>query len=271
MASSIDFYKNGFGDRFLDSSCYTAEIIDFLQSEEDLLTIVNDGFDLLVEIGCMHGRYLNWAVSHSKNYLGIDIVPKYIDAGLQRVVQCGFCRKSYQFKLGKAEEIAVLVDPEKLRASPERCLLLFPFNSFGNMSEISAVINNLVVSRLPFLISSYDVSDLATQVRRDYYFRCGYANVCVLNEKEGVCLTASEGLRSLAFYPDYLAHLFEEQDTTLGMVPLANIGIAYGTEPTLRLALQEFTVTPNLLPRLNVSKLSVSADLRFGNGEIPRG
>jgi hypothetical protein len=37
-----------------------------------------EDFDVLVEIGCMHGRALDWSLAHGKRYVGIDITPRYI-------------------------------------------------------------------------------------------------------------------------------------------------------------------------------------------------
>src|SRR5712691_11754913 len=165
MASSREFYRSGLGDRFLDPSFYSAEIREFLRSEESLVNSLSGCFDLLVEVGCMQGRYLNWAVNQSKNYIGIDIVPKYIEAGSLRVLERRLCSRSYRFTLGSAEEIASIVQPTELGMTPGRCLLLFPFNSFLNIPDTDGVLVNLAQSKIPFLVSSYLVSELATQSR----------------------------------------------------------------------------------------------------------
>lgn len=230
MPSPREFYEKGLGDRFLEAVHYSTEISSFLHSEENLVNSLSPAFDLLIEVGCMHGRYLNWAVSQSKNYLGIDIVSKYVEGGRRRTSERGLCQKSYRFILGSAEEMGKLIDPDELHVSIDRCLLLFPFNSFGNIPDTASVIRNLSACGLPFLISSYLVSDLATQCRTEYYRRCGYAGIQISREEYGVCLSASGGLRSIAFFPEYLKALFKGEELAVAMVPLSRIGVAYGSE-----------------------------------------
>jgi hypothetical protein len=201
----------------------------FLKAEEDCVNSLSDRFDSVVEVGCMEGRYLTWAVKQSKNYTGVDIVPKYIEAGLRRIQDLGLCRRTYRFLLGAAEDSGTLIQAQHSRIATDKCLLLFPFNSFGNIASYERLVANLAESGIPFLISTYSTTKLATQLRREYYARCGYADIEVRRELAGVCIVGSEGLHSMAYYPDYLDSLLGRHGLKYATAPLAKIGIAYAS------------------------------------------
>ena len=183
--------------------------------------------DLLVEIGCMHGRYLNWAIQHQKRYIGLDIVTRYIESGRSTVVKLALPSEAYQFILGRAEEVSKIVHPNEYGILPNRCLLWFPFNSFGNTENSLLVLQELKRANLPFCISSYQTTERATSSREQYYCACGYRNIQVAKNEQGICFFSPDGLRSMAYHPEYLQHLCVLCGLQITTTLFARIGVAY--------------------------------------------
>jgi len=64
-----DFYEDGRGNPLIDPLFFPPEVEDFLKKEELILLSIKDSLDLLIEVGCMQGRYLDWAVAEKKPIL----------------------------------------------------------------------------------------------------------------------------------------------------------------------------------------------------------
>lgn len=224
------FYKNGLGDRLIDPSFFPHEIKQFLNDERKILDSLSSKIDLLIEVGCMEGRYLEWAIVQNKYYLGIDIVLRYIKAGQKSVKKMKLPAEQYQFKYGSAEEITELIKSKKSSIPPERCLIFFPFNSFGNMENPIPVIRNLKKSNLPFIISTYPITKEATSIRERYYKNCKYSQLRQLKSKQGISFVSSDGLNSIAYDPIYLQDLFSLNNFTIKLISFSKIGIIYTTE-----------------------------------------
>ena len=227
MSRKKDFYSKGKGDRLIDPLFYPKNIELFLEDEKRLLEQLTGSFDLLIEVGCMHGRYLEWAAKNGKSYVGIDVVKRYIDAGRRNVNRLGLSRNQYRFVLGGAENIATIIKPSDLGFESERCLAFFPFNSFGNMPMLEDVMKSLVSSGLPFFISSYKISERATACRLEYYRNCGYREIKTLKNKRGVRFISPEGLDTVAYNPAFLKEVFVTNGAVASPTPFSQIGMAY--------------------------------------------
>ena len=234
MPSSYDFYIHGLGDRLADPTCHPAGITAFLEEEQRIVNLAQHSFDQLIEVGCMNGRYLDWAIDHRKSYLGIDIVKQYIEEGRQTVIRRALSPQTYQFVIGDAEEIDHVIIEDHLRAERDRCLLLFPFNSFGNMEHVEQVLVALRHINLPFFISSYQTTDYAAACRHEYFKRCGYKDICISSTEQGVLFTSSDGLHSLAYYPEYLLKICREHELAVTATLTSKINVTYTTRTLLR-------------------------------------
>lgn len=225
MLASTTFYENGLGDRLADPSKHPQNIIKFLQVEQQALDSITSSIDLTIEVGCMYGLHLDWAISQKKRYLGIDIVERYIVAGRQMVAKRGLSQEDYRFVVGDAEELAHVLEQQHLGS--ERSLLFFPFNSFGNMLHVERVIASLHESNLPFLISSYQTTEDATKSREEYYTRCGYKDIRYSNSEKGVCFSSLDGLYSIAYHPAYLRKLCSDHNLTIEVTLTQPINMFY--------------------------------------------
>lgn len=225
----MDFYGSGLGDRLIDESLFPSEIKEFLRGEDLLLEQCISSFDSLIEVGCMRGRYLQWAIDRVRNYFGIDIVSSYIEMGRERLG--GICTGSLKcdFVLGDAEDIDILLDWKALGADPQKVLLFFPFNSFGNMQDFLPVIRSIKKSGARFFISTYSTIPGATLCRQRYYEACSYLELEKVEDNRGVTFISRDGLRTIAYHPDFLVEAFKKEGMLVDVISFADIGIAYSS------------------------------------------
>jgi len=223
----MDFYGSDLGNRLINDALFPEEIKEFLKLEKELLSEIIPLFDSLVEVGCMQGRYLQWATKHVQNYIGIDIVSSYIEEGCRNLTQnYGKLIKGH-FILGDAEKIDTILNWEKFSINPNRTILLFPFNSFGNMQNYLAVIKSLKKSGASFIISTYSTSEIATSIRYKYYEACKYSNLKKEKTNEGVVFSSKDGLWTIAYHQNFLLRIFKEEKLKVDVVNFAGIGKAY--------------------------------------------
>ncbi|MFF5265349.1 hypothetical protein ACFY4C_41245 [Actinomadura viridis] len=219
-----DFYAGGAGDRLVDPDLYPPRIHELVGEEAGLLDALLPGLGRLVEVGSMEGLHLDWAVARRTGYLGLDIVERYVRAGRRRVADLGLPPGRYGFRVCGAEHIA------RLGLSPEGGdLAFFPFNSFGNITDLAGAVNGLAAARLPFVISSYRVSAEATRHREEYYRACRYRDVAVERDDRGVRFTSPDGLDTIAYDPAFLVEVFAARGIEVRPVEFGEIGLAYCT------------------------------------------
>ncbi|HKV92562.1 MAG TPA: hypothetical protein VJW20_08450 [Candidatus Angelobacter sp.] len=248
MGTTVAFYQNGYGDRFIDSSLFNDEVAAFLRAEEQILNTLAPSMLGLVEVGCMHGRYLQWAIENRKRYFGVDVIHRYIQNGRRTIARRCLPVADYQFLLGGVEQLSTVVKDPHVHANPRQYLMLFPFNSFGNMDYPEEVIKSLKSVNLQFVISSYQTTEYATSARAEYYALCGYEDLRIIRDNHKVGVTSSEGLRSYAFNPTYLMRRFRESKIPVVLVPFVDIGMACISAGLAEL-LTEYEAVPTLYRR----------------------
>lgn len=216
-----DFYATGPGDQLVDARLLPNRVQDFLVGEERLLARFAPGYEVLVEVGSMHGLHLEWAVENGKSYVGVDIVQRYVEAGRRRVADADLPAARYRFESIGAERLPEIALP------PGRPVAFFPFNSFGNMEKPLAVLDAVADSGARFLISSYGTDTQSTEVRRKYYAACGFTGVEVHEDAQGVRFTSHDGLNTIAFHEEYLLGLLAERGMKASIVAFAGFGRMY--------------------------------------------
>jgi hypothetical protein len=239
MTSSRAFFEGQSADRLMDPAYYPPAITEFLRQERKLLNTLRRSCDLLIEVGCMDGRYLDWAVKYRKRYLGIDLVPRHIEAGRHAVAANGLSKDHYRFTCGDAEELALVIKREDLPVAPNRCLILFPFNLFGAIPDVERVLASLRQSQMPFLISSYQTTEDATMCRYEYYQQCGSLGLCQMRDERGVSFVTSDGLCTIAYDLEYLQTLCRAHSLSVTPLRWSRLNMAYFSH----------TLVPNLRQR----------------------
>lgn len=219
------FYGSGPGTRLIDDGNYPPAIQEYLRAEERLLASLADGFSTLVEVGCMHGRYLDWAASHGKAYLGVDPVDAYIRQGRQRLAEDSAPRGTARFARGTAERIDQVLAREGITGDA-RPLLFFPFNSFGQSRTPRDIAAALGRARAPFLICSYGTDERASAVRRRYYEACRFADLREVADDTGVRFQSADGLHSAAYHAAVLEGMFRAEGVAVRTMEFADVGMA---------------------------------------------
>jgi hypothetical protein len=228
MLPPPDFYGSGKGDSLIDPLNYPEEILEYLKTEEELIQELIGQYERLVEIGCMEGRYLDWCVGRGIKYLGIDVVPRYIETGRRKLLDLGLFPPDYQMEISPAEEVDQVLEQKVINYPHEKSLLFFPFNSFGNMENPIAVLESLKRTRQSFLICSYQTTQQANGVRLVYYTNCGFKKIrCFVNEK-GIRFASDEGLNPIAYFPDYFRTMCHKVGIQVSrQFTFSTIGMAY--------------------------------------------
>ena len=198
-------YESGDGDTLIDDSLYSAEVKEYLFMERLEISKKLKSYNTLVEIGCMVTRHLDQAIENNKNYIGVDIVQRYIDeANLKNSKIKGWgskynaiCYNALMLEEG-FKTITVLKELEKTKT-----LLLFPFNSFGNIDDCDKMLQVLNRLGIDFMINSYK-TDIKTNVfRMNYYKRNSMTNLELLENENGVTIWSDENLNSKCFNEKY--------------------------------------------------------------------
>jgi len=226
MCIKGSFYDYGTGDSLIDPKNYPVEIKQYLRQEEFALRQLSGDFDVLVEIGCMDGRYLEWSLAHGKKYLGVDIVSRYVTEGKRRLKKYGLSEPDYQIEICSAENIGQFFKG-KGSNNGGQMLLLCPFNSFGNMKDPKAVISSLGLVDQTFLICSYGTDDRSNAVRLNYYRSCGYRQIRLERSSEGVRFISEEGLDTIAYHPRYVLIMCRRQGIKVRVEISGGIGVFY--------------------------------------------
>ncbi len=226
-SASHQFYASGLGDRLVDELRYPTGIQEFLSAERKLLIALRPMFTMLVEVGCMDGRHVDWAVAHRKSYLGVEPVSRYAAAAQRSIRRSRLDPARYRVLENTAEHLdGILTEQVKPR---ERCLVFFPFNSFGNAQHPTRILSTLALTGRPVLISSYRTTRLATRIRRGYYERCAYRSLRQEISTEGIRFVTDDGLSSVAYRPRFLARLAATDGLDLMPVRFGQIGLAFAS------------------------------------------
>lgn len=219
------FYSNGLGDRLVDELRYPAGIRAFLSAERRLLVALRPMFGTLVEIGCMDGRHVQWAVTHGKRYLGVEPVSRYVAAAQRSIERSKLDPARFRVVEGAGEDLDEILGAQLARG--ERCLVFFPFNSFGNASHPATILNTLRRVRRPVLISSYRTTESATRIRAQYYERCGYRHLRKEVSASSIRFVTDDGLNSVAYRCGHLSRLAADRGLELEPVRFGRIGLAF--------------------------------------------
>lgn len=230
MEKTSEFYSNKGGDKLIDNENYPEAITNYLKEERRLYFqhLTQGNYDTLIEIGCMSARHLDIAIELNLNYIGIDIVSKYIKLAQQQITDNNYQHKAKAFQLS-------LLDYEQETIQLPRTskpLCIFPFNSFGNIINYTDAIKKTFEIGYDFFISTYNTTEEATNVRLEYYKNCHFNNLEATTNKEGVLFTSSEGLHSWAFHSNYLRALLDQEPWKIEIDNILSFGLYYYVSKT---------------------------------------
>jgi hypothetical protein len=225
-----DFYGSGLGSRLIDPKNFSPEIAAFLDVENRLVLNALSSFECLIEVGCMQGRYIERVLRAGKYYIGIDLVERYINTALLRASSLSLDAKRYSFFCLGASRIHDLIQLSQLSDfGSGQALVVFPFNSFGNIEDVSQTMLSLMKSKSHFFISTYKTDSFSSSVRRDYYGNCNYSGLRQINETNGIRFISNDGLNTMAYSHHWLVSCFGDFGFQLRVVDIGPIGIGFMT------------------------------------------
>jgi hypothetical protein len=227
LMATQDFYGSGLGDVLINSRTYPKDIRVFLRAERRILDSLSNSVELLIEVGCMGGRHIDWAVGKGIRYLGIDLAHRYIIAGNSKICQLGLNKNDYQIKFGDASEMDNLLRDDISNIEPRKCLVFLPFNCFGNLDKPARVAEKICKLSVPFFFTSYAISNSATLSRQKYYVACGFRDLQINSDSTSVVFTSPDGLHSAAYAPEYVTSLFSYYNIIANKLQCGRIGIGY--------------------------------------------
>ncbi len=221
------FYGTDDGNRLVDETNYPQSIKDYLEKEGEILNQKVKKHDVIIEVGCMEARNMEVAIRNGKKYIGIDIVPEYIDIA-NGIAKQRNLQETCEFLCIDAEKLDDILKKSDLLKKSQAPLFFFPFNSFGNMSNFDRVIKSIGnIKNSDFILFTYQTDDKSTAERFKYYDNCNYSNLKVNYEKNGVRFTADDGLNSMAYDEKFLQDWIKKTGLNLEMKTFSDIGIAY--------------------------------------------
>jgi hypothetical protein len=228
------FYSCLYGWNMFDAKLLTHELEQFLSEEGRVLETLcgqTESPTLLIEVGCGYGRYMRWSIAHGFSYLGCDLVPWLIDMGQIRLAALKKEHPDSQASLHtlSIERLAELMPGDSGSVST---LVFFPFNCFGNLSNISPVMETLARCADEVFISTFRTDEITTTLRKAYYANCGYSDLVTYKTQVGSLVSSKEGLHAIAYSADYLERLFARYGFELNSaVNYGTIGVGYHFSP----------------------------------------
>lgn len=221
------FYGTDNGNRLVDETNYPQSIKNYLEKEREILEQKVKKYDVIIEVGCMEARNMDVAIRNRKKYIGIDIVPEYIDIANEIAKQRNL-QERCEFLCVDAEKLDDILKTSDLLRKSKAPLFFFPFNSFGNMNNFDNVIKSISnIKNADFILFTYQTDDKSTAERFKYYDNCNYKNLEVNHEENGVRFIADDGLNSMAYNPKFLEDCIKKSGLNLETKTFSDIGIAY--------------------------------------------
>lgn len=227
QSQQVAFYSSS-GMELVAPSNYPRAVRNYLAGERAVVRRACEAslYDLVVEAGCMDGRLHRNTIHESGiRYLGLDVVPELIERLLRNIADCGA-----ENATARVLDICDLhLTPEIEGGSP---LVVFPFNSFGNLVSPNAALASVARCDSDILILTYRTDDRTNGVRTDYYRRCGYSGLTQRRTPDGVLFSAQQGLHSMAYERSWLLPRLNRLGFEVTCEAFADIGVCYwGRQP----------------------------------------
>lgn len=218
----MSIYNLGSGDELVNPANYDNEIDFYLSEEKKLILEFSKRFDVIIEAGCMTGRNCELVRALNKKYIGVDIVQRYIDEAISRY-------RDIENVLFKCNDI---INLEKILFSLqismiENSLVIFPFNSFGNILDGESTLKELLKLKINLAIFTYQNSEKANSVRKNYYEKSGFRNLKIRTSMNEVKFYNDKGLTSSAYNQNWFDLISKKINTQFSGISFSNIGVVY--------------------------------------------
>lgn len=225
----VNFYST-IGNRLVEQKNYPPEINEFLKLEKKLFKelVKKENCKIVVEVGCMDtGFILQETVEAGLSYIGIDVVKELVEELNAIISNSAFDKgtnTAIAYNLG-VEELSKIIEKNELNAG--EALVVFPFNSFGNIPDPEKAVNETCKLGLSMAIFTYKTDPQTTKIREKYYFNCNYKNTKELKEHRGILFQSEDGLMSYAYKESYIKKLLSKRGYEYKLIKFGAIGALY--------------------------------------------
>jgi hypothetical protein len=202
--TTAEFYSTA-GAGLLDLRNYSRAICDHLASEKKCVkhTVRKGGYTTAIEVGCADGSlHMQTLLSLKLRYLGIDLVPRFISILNDKLQNLSPDQLAGALVLD-AQHISNL----RPVMFGQKALLVFSFNSFGNVDDPSKALAQACVAGFDVLILTYRTNGPASQRRSEYYAQCNLSGLRHDRNERGVVFCSDDGLHSYAYRRPWLMGL----------------------------------------------------------------
>jgi len=217
----VSIYKSSVGDELINPENYNDEILLYLAEEAKILKSIISNFETVVEAGCMSGRNLELVASLNKNYVGVDLEKRYIEEAKKKY-------SSFERAMFVCDDIINLESIlQGYNFQKKNLAVVFPFNSFGNVSDNFNTLNSLLQAKFNVIIFTYRNDNFTNGIREDYYQKSGFNNMSVEENNNGVRFFNEAGLNSKAFSKQWFDKVGTKTNIYFNFQNFSNIGVVY--------------------------------------------
>jgi len=218
----MSIYKNGLGDELINPFNYNSEILLYLEEEKKIIKRLCLQFEVIVECGCMNGRNFELISSFGRKYIGVDIIDRYIHEAQKKYQNSKKCL----FICGDIINISHILHDRGIPVS-DSMVLIFPFNSFGNVLDAQRTLKVLLKDGFNVAIFTYKIDEHTNSVRVDYYNKSGFNSLKKEMSSDVVRFYSSNGLNSKAYSKDWFSENAKGSKYHFNSVYFSNIGVLY--------------------------------------------
>jgi hypothetical protein len=228
MNDSESIYFSRVGKNILNPTNYPKEVKEYLNDEYEFIKTLMYNFNGLIEIGCFDATYALLCSSLSKHYIGIDIVPEYIEEANHKLNFWSLDNDKFEVLNLDAHSISELPLKSNIYKNlpSKEWLIFFPFNCLGNLPNPTKVIEGLKTLKSNSFISTFNVSKKSTEVRKEYYSNCEIINLKIKALAEGIRFTSSEKFSSIAYTNTWIFKHLSGLCENTSYFNLGSVGVA---------------------------------------------
>jgi hypothetical protein len=217
--------------RFVELQNLPPAIRMHLQSERDLLADVlrSGDYRVVIEAGCADGSlFMPTVVAAGLDYIGVDVVAQAATATRHAIAKRVLCPGQRATAVhGDARDLQSI---DGLAVSPERPLVVLPFNLFGIVSRPHEMLRSAAAIGADIMIFTYQQSAGAGAARADYFRRGGWPGGEVVMS-DGTHYQGHHFISSV-YAPDTLQQWLHAAGYHSALTPYGEIGLAArGTLP----------------------------------------
>ena len=224
---TVDEFYAEEGQKLINACLYPDTIKQHLMLEKLKIrdTLKNKKYDAVIEVGCMDGSLHFDVISECDvNYFGIDLINQTIEKFKDKISIIS----STKFMRAQVLDINQLrVISTEINHIAKKTLVIFPFNSFGNLHSPAEALSEIRYCGYDVCILTYQTNRIAFTEREIYYTNCRYKNLTSDVNQHGALFSSADGLYSYAYHANFVQNSFQVNQFKFQEEKFGEIGVAY--------------------------------------------